>query len=557
MKKHLPLLFFVVLALLAQKAQAQAAGDYRSIAAGDWSSISTWQMFDGANWLPAVAAPNQLSGVITVRDSVIVTGNDSADQVVVSPTGVLNIQGTLYLFDGAGTDLQSNGRLIVSLGGTLDADNGNVTVVYSSAAEFDIEGAVKAAVTFNGTAMQTINGSYGSGYVGPPITLNNASNLTLTGDIGLSGVNFIAGKILALGYFVIGQYTGSDFTGQGPASFIDGNVVCIVYDSSRAYFNLPMGKGNEYLPLQFFVKVPPTANESGFTITIHDTAPPAFTLDTSLTRVSVVRYYNISNPGNTSIDTASLQLSYDAADGVNDPANLRIAKSDTTGGTNNWLNLGGIGTAAPNGSITSTVNFKSLGNFVLANAKGGTNTLPLHFISFTANPNKQSVLLNWRTASEVNTNYFDVERTDGGNNWVTVGSVTANRNSTTNAYAFTDATVSGATSYVYRIKEVDKDGSFYFSNDALVRLTGIGKMTVTSLYPNPAKDVVNYYVSAAQNDNITVTVTAADGKMISAQHATANQPSQVVINNLAKGTYIITFANESTGEKVVKKIVKM
>ncbi len=543
---------------MIQVSRAQSAGDYRSVAQGNWSSIATWQMFNGTNWVAAVAPPTQLSGVITVRDSVIVTDDDSADQVEVSSTGVLNIQGTLDLFDGPGTDLQCDGRLIVSLGGTLDAnDVANVTVVYSSTAEFDIEGGIRTAITFNGTNLQTIHGSYGSGYIGPPITLNNAANLTLTGTVGLSGVNFITGKILSQGNFIIGQYTGSGFTGQGPASFIDGKVVCIVYDSTPAHFNLPMGKGNEYLPLQFFVKVSPNANESGFAVTIQDSALPSFTLGSSLTKASTVRYYNISNPSNTSIDTASLQLSYDATDGVTDPANLRIAKSDTTGGVNNWVDLGGTGSAATNGNITTTVNFTSLGYFALANATGGTNILPVHFISFAAAVNKQAVVLNWKTAGEVNANNYTVERLGTPSNWAAVGTVKVNNKMTENAYSFTDATVQSSASYAYRIREADKDGHFYFSNEVPVRMPGGGKIVVASLYPNPARDVLHYSVTAGANDKITVTVTGTNGKPVLVQHSAANQTVDVVLKKLSSGIYFLNFTNDKTGEMVVKKVVKM
>ena len=558
MKKNLPFFLSILSIFLIQKTEAQSIGDYRSAASGDWSSVSTWQMFNGATWAAAITVPTQLSGVITVSDSVTVTGTDSADQVIVSPTGVINVLGTLKLFDGTGTDLQCNGRLIISLGGTLGNNDANVTIGYSSAKQFDIEGALQAAATFNGTAMQTINGSYGSGYIGPQITLNNSANLTLTGTIGVSGVNFISGKILSPGYFVIGQFTGSNFTGQGPSSFIDGNVACIVYDSTPAHFNLPIGKGNEYLPLQFFVKTSPTAGETGFTISIRDTALPTLAINPPLTKVSSVRYYNIANNPSVGIDTASLQLSYDGSDGVTDPTYLRIAQSDTIGGANKWVDLGGVGSAKTNGTIATAVNFKTSGNFVLANASGGSNTLPLHFVAFTATPNKQTVALNWQTASEVNTSYFNVERSVTANNWATVGTVNANKNSSANSYTFTDATVQNTGSYIYRIKEADKDGTAYFSNEVLVRFQdGSNKMNVSVLYPNPATDVLNYYVFAATNDAVTVVVTGLDGKVFAVQHSAANQSMQVGLKNLANGTYILTFTNAVTGEKVVKKIVKM
>jgi hypothetical protein len=296
--------------------------------------------------------------------------------------------------NGDGVDLLANGNLLLQITGRIDSDTliGGSTIDYKAAELYTASG-TSPEVTFDGATAQTIDGP---GYFGN-IVVNNPNNLTITGAQGFSGATFVNGRIITTpnGYFLISQYSGT-FTGQGPTRFIDGNMVCILFDSSsKISFNLPIGLNGHYSPMVLKARQDNPNAETELVVSPKDSAAPAFTLPASLTKVSQVRYVTItknSSPGN--IISASLQLSYDSTDGVTDPTNLRIAKSDTTGGTHVWVDLGGVGSAAKTGTITTTVNFTAMGNFALANALGGSNTLPLHFINFTAVPNKQSVLLH-------------------------------------------------------------------------------------------------------------------------------------------------------------------
>jgi len=249
-----------------------------------------------------------------------------------------------------------------------------------------------------------------------------------------------------------------------------------------------------------------------------------------------------------------VQFSYDSTDGVTDPVNLRLAESDPYTGSS-WINIGGQGSAAKAGTILAHTNFFSPGTFVLANATGGTNSLPLHITSFTASLVKQAVQLNWATANEINTNNFIVER-KSDNAWETIGSIPANRLANANTYSYLDVTAKNNSIYLYSINEVDKDGASYLSKTIQVH-TGISNMDVSLMYPNPAKDVLHYYVSSANNDAVTVALTAANGKMVQQQKGTANQTLAVQVKNLPAGTYFMTVINGKTGEKVVKRFVKM
>lgn len=559
MKKLLPFILSIFFTSVTMHLFAQSLGDYRSAANGDWAAAGTWQMYSGIAWVPAVLPPTPLTGVITIKDSVTVSGSDSADQVVVTGAGVLNVLGgaTLKLLNGTGTDLASEGRLIIGVGGKLAGVDSNLsTVNYTSTKQLDIDGGVEPLFTFGGTATQTVHGTSGSGYFGRIITLDNAAGLTITGIVGFGGVNFVNGKIWSPGSFILGQYSGSNFTGQGAGKFIDGNVVCIVYDETPGEFNLPVGKGNQYLPVGLKITLAEN-KQSGFVLSIKDSAAPGYTLPPGIQNVSQVRYYKLTNPSNTAIASAEIRLAFDTTDHVTDTAHLVIVKSDTADGKSNWVSLGGAVTdGIKAGNITSEAGFTHFGVFALANTTGGSNTLPVKFTAFTATTVKQAVKLDWSTVAELNTSHFNIERLlQGSSVWQKAGSVVAQQYAANN-YSYIDYNVNSNSTYFYRIQEVDKDGKLFASNTLQVRLNATA-LEANLLYPNPVRDVVRCVIANAGNYALTVSITSAGGKTVRLQKTTGSQQVAVNVKGLAAGTYYFNLVNEKTGERIVRKFIKL
>ncbi len=127
MKKLLIVLAMVV--ILPFLTLAQSAGDYRTASTGSWSSVGTWQIYNGSSWVPAVTAPVSSDGVVTILSPHTVTVNSvvSTDQVIVNSGGTLNItNGTFQLADGAGVDLLVNGSMTFS--GSFIEDAGQIDV---------------------------------------------------------------------------------------------------------------------------------------------------------------------------------------------------------------------------------------------------------------------------------------------------------------------------------------------------------------------------------------------------------------------------------------------
>ena len=119
--------------------------------------------------------------------------------------------------------------------------------------------------------------------------------------------------------------------------------------------------------------------------------------------------------------------------------------------------------------------------------------VPVELVSFTANVNGNNVTLKWNTATEVNNYGFDVERkaplnpSEWGNwgGWEKIGFVAGNGNSNSpKEYSFVDKIISGGGKYRYRLKQIDNDGKFEYSNTVEVEIAP-GKFELFQNYPNP------------------------------------------------------------------------
>lgn len=137
-----------------------------------------------------------------------------------------------------------------------------------------------------------------------------------------------------------------------------------------------------------------------------------------------------------------------------------------------------------------TAMYKSGPNSFIVSGYSGTvyrfsfNPVPVELTSFTLSSSGNSVLLEWATATELNTKEFEIERKTG-NEWQTIGSVKAVGNSTqANHYSYTDADLN-AGKYLYRLKIVDFDGTIHYSQ---VTETAVGlpkNYFLGQNYPNP------------------------------------------------------------------------
>lgn len=125
------------------------------------------------------------------------------------------------------------------------------------------------------------------------------------------------------------------------------------------------------------------------------------------------------------------------------------------------------------------------------------DNLPVDLLSFTAEAEKNEVLLNWSTAAEINFSHFEVERSSDAIHFNTLATLSSNGNS----YSYKDQHPLNGNCY-YRLKEVDIDGSFQYS--AIISVNYESSIQL-SAFPNPsAHEGVNLILSEGESVGNTV-----------------------------------------------------
>lgn len=111
--------------------------------------------------------------------------------------------------------------------------------------------------------------------------------------------------------------------------------------------------------------------------------------------------------------------------------------------------------------------------------------IPVEMVSFNASVSGNSVNLVWKTATELNNKGFEVERKYEAGNWTKIAFVSGNGTTTeTNVYSYTDNAVKNG-KVSYRLKQVDFDGSFEYSDIVEANIGTPDKFELLQNYPNP------------------------------------------------------------------------
>ena len=183
-----------------------------------------------------------------------------------------------------------------------------------------------------------------------------------------------------------------------------------------------------------------------------------------------------------------------------------------------------------------------------------SNSLPVNLISFTATATGTSARLNWSTSQEVNSSYFEIERSSDGISYTTIGKVKASGNSSLRLdYNFTDnATLAG--SNFYRLKQVDVDGKIQYSQ---VRLIKFDQSEFVVVYPNPSVNEAKIKFSGNNwiNKPALINVLTIDGKLAAQKRiGRLNQVETIDVTKFATGSYIIQIV---TGSEVISKPIQI
>ncbi len=193
---------------------------------------------------------------------------------------------------------------------------------------------------------------------------------------------------------------------------------------------------------------------------------------------------------------------------------------------------------------------------IYAQTINSNGTLPVTLTTFTALYGDDKVRLNWQTATEINNQGFDIERSTDGLIFSKIAYVKGN--GTTNVpqnYNHNDANLISQTQYLYyRLKQVDSNGEFEYSNIVSVKIPQLNNATF-SIYPNPvtAKQF-NVKLAGLPKGNYQTSITNMAGINVKKAIIFCDDTSNQVVNvDLPKGMYNleITSANYRQVQKLL------
>ena len=181
---------------------------------------------------------------------------------------------------------------------------------------------------------------------------------------------------------------------------------------------------------------------------------------------------------------------------------------------------------------------------------------PVKLTDFKATKSGNSVLLNWKTASESNNKGFYIERSVNGTEWTAIQFVKGvGTTASLSSYAATDKNSVKGVNY-YRLNQVDFDNTHTYSTSVSVKFseTNIG----FSFYPNPAKNNLLVSLDKIENNNATLVLVNANGQLLksrSVKNQNSNSTVSFDISSLAPGVYYLQLKDGSVG-KVSKVVIQ-
>ena len=183
-------------------------------------------------------------------------------------------------------------------------------------------------------------------------------------------------------------------------------------------------------------------------------------------------------------------------------------------------------------------------------------SVPVSFISLTAKTTVQGeVLIEWKTGSEINNQYFEIQKSADGRNFSGMDTVSGAGNSNTHKnYSFTDNNPEAGKTY-YRLKQVDFDGSVNYSWIVSVQVNAINNLMV---FPNPVEDELKFSITALKQTTVYVIIKDELGRerMTREYHVSKEDVRFAIdVSELAEGMYLLQIFSADDKTSLTEKFV--
>jgi hypothetical protein len=414
-----------------------------------------------------------------------------------------------------------------------------------------------AIFTWTGTASTAwndaqnwTNNSVPTSYDDILININSVNDLILDQDKVIGNIQLLSSSSRKI---VLGNYnlTANSLTGFSSTCYVKTSgtgslVMALANNTSNVY---PIGN-SAYNPLTI-------TNKSGasdvFSARVIDGAYMEGLTGAAITSTVLNRTWDISKTnvnGGSGVDFIFNWNAGEVANGSFTTPKMNHYSSTTS----NWEVPTVTSTVVGSDGLTVVGYTGTFSPFTVAE---GSSALPVELTSFNANCTENATTINWQTASEHNSAYFDIEKSRDGATWNVIKTVNAAGNSTSTIdYSTIDSEKAMDVVY-YRLNQVDIDGASKIYGPISVSCDETIDFTAT-IFPNPtAKDFsVSFLNSEAQNFDIQLIGT--DGKVVYQTTRLVEAGSTILpfsSENLNAGVYSLHVKGENT-LKTIKLVVQ-
>lgn len=201
------------------------------------------------------------------------------------------------------------------------------------------------------------------------------------------------------------------------------------------------------------------------------------------------------------------------------------------------------------GDYSFTATFSTgFSGFGLSDAPPGA-ALPVTLVNFEGKNTSEGNVLQWTTSSESNNDYFAIEESTNGKNFVETGRVKGAGNaSAENRYNFTDVDFNKGITY-YRLKQVDFDGKYAYSRIIPIDAPSAGNIR---FYPNPVQSALSIELPNLHGKWVNARVINASGQEVIVREKAAVQNGRlnIQLGKLPAGIYQVLITNEKVNYRV-------
>ncbi len=314
-------------------------------------------------------------------------------------------------------------------------------------------------------------------------------------------------------------------------------------------FTFPFGKGTSvYVPFSYEITTAGTGpsgivTASTWNSPANSVMPSGVVICGAATEPTVLDRFWVINPsGFTTAPTVTAKFYYDVTE--DDPTSIGSSLllqlwNSSSSLSCKWEPSSGSWEAPNILKLTGISNFSGAGG-----AAGSATPLPIELLSFDAVLNESVVDISWVTASEVNNDYFTLERSQDAFYFSPIDTIDGS--GTTSAqihYYRTDHNPLQGVSY-YRLKQTDFNGLFSYSNTISVNFTGI---EIIAALPNPAVESVTFIINTSEDMDATYSITDVEGRLAKKERVMFSKGITVLkidITSLAQAVYIIKIVSD-------------